>query len=212
MSYPAPTPIYHLTHLKNLLDILNAGGLVPNSYPRVKGGVNISFQSIQERRRRTSVTRGPGGNLHDYVPFYFAPRSPMLYAIWRGNVPDYQEGQSSLIYLVSSAQKVQEYGSAFVFTDGHASMAFSGFYENLQDLNRVDWEVMSSRYWNDTPEDNDRKRRRQAEFLVHGSFPWDLVESIAVTNTKMKTRIEKLFADKFTWLEKPVLIEREWYY
>jgi len=39
---------------------------------------------------------------------------------------------------------------------------------------------MKSRYWNDTIEDNDRKRRRQAEFLVHSFFPLTLVQEIGV--------------------------------
>lgn len=43
---------------------------------------------------------------------------------------------------------------------------------------------MGERYWNDTPEDGDRKRRRQAEFLVYTSLPWRLIEEIGVISRK----------------------------
>lgn len=39
---------------------------------------------------------------------------------------------------------------------------------------------MTARYWYDTDDDPDRKRRRQAEFLVHDFFPWELVSYIGV--------------------------------
>jgi hypothetical protein len=45
---------------------------------------------------------------------------------------------------------------------------------------------MEAWYWNDTPDDPDRKRRRQAEFLVHGALPWDSVEFLAVRNVGLK--------------------------
>jgi ssDNA thymidine ADP-ribosyltransferase, DarT len=52
----------------------------------------------------------------------------------------------------------------------------------------IDWDVMKSRYWNDTNEDNDRKRRRQAEFLVRHFSPWQLITEIGVMNYTIKHR------------------------
>ena len=46
------------------------------------------------------VPIGPGGAVSDYVLFYFAPRSPMMYAIHRGNVPTYGELGTGIDYLV----------------------------------------------------------------------------------------------------------------
>ena len=42
--------------------------------------------------------------LADYVPFYFAPRSPMLYAIYKCNVQDYTGSQEEIVYLVSTVE------------------------------------------------------------------------------------------------------------
>lgn len=76
-----PIPIYHITHIDNLTSILNLGGLMANSRLRRQriNYLDIAHERIQDRRARTSVPCGAGGVLHDYVPFYFAPRSPMLF-------------------------------------------------------------------------------------------------------------------------------------
>jgi len=73
-----------------------------------KRHVSIAYQDIQERRSKIIVSCGPGGTLHDYVPFQFAPRSPMLYTINRGNVPGYLEGQKPLLHLVATIETVKE--------------------------------------------------------------------------------------------------------
>ncbi|MBZ8182847.1 DUF4433 domain-containing protein [Oscillatoria salina IIICB1] len=83
-----PTPIYHITHVNNLSSILNSSGLIAfNQLKQQRANyTDIAHQTIQDRRARKQVPCGAGGVLHDYVPFYFAPRSPMLYTINRGNV------------------------------------------------------------------------------------------------------------------------------
>lgn len=176
------TPIYHITHLRNLRAILEAGGLMAYSVLASRNipHVNIAHQTIQDRRAATRVPLPPGGALHDYVPFYFAPRSPMLYSIHKGNVEGYEEGQPPILHLVTSAEAVQAGGQPFVFTDGHAIKAFTTFYNHLRDLDKVDWKIMQARYWHDTAEDGDRLRRRNAEFLAHQFVPWALITEVGV--------------------------------
>lgn len=160
--------VYHLVHLNSLPPILAAGGLYCKSQlPPEAQRVDLSHYDLQERRRKTPVTCHPEGTLHDYVPFYFAPRSPMLYAIYRNNVRNYSGGQDPLVYLVSTVERVGQAGLDFAFSDGHPIMRLSEFYNDQSDLARLDWEVMRSIYWFDNEEHPDRKRRRQAEFLVH---------------------------------------------
>lgn len=79
----------------------------------------------------------------------------MLYAIHQGNVPTYSDGQESVIYLVSTVEAVQQANLSFVFTNGHGVMALTQFFDAPADLNQVDWQVMTLRYWFDTSEDND---------------------------------------------------------
>ena len=149
---PRPTPIYHITHVDNLPGIIADGGLRCCADLRQSGvGYrNIAYTHIQDRRARTHVPSGPRGVLHDYVPFYFAPRSPMLYTISRGNVATYAEGQQPVVYMVSTVQAVHAAGLGFVFTDGHATIMTSAFYDDSVHLDQIDWTLMRSRYWNDT--------------------------------------------------------------
>jgi hypothetical protein len=206
------TAIYHITHIHNLSLILEHGGLLCHA-SRAElnlSHVNISHQTIQDRRATTRVPLAPYGTLHDYVPFYFAPRSPMLYSIHRGNVEGYTDGQTPILHVVLSAEHIAQKKLPFVFTDGHAIISFSNFYNDLKELNQIDWQVMKSRYWRDTLEDNDRKRRRSAEFLVHRAVPWELVQEIGVINHQVATAVEQILAP---FASHPlVTVHREWYY
>ncbi len=169
----------------------------------------MAHQTIQDRRAHTPVPL-TGGALHDYVPFYFAPRSPMLYTISRGNVAGFSGGQDSVVHIVSTAQTVRDAGLRFVFTDGHGIMAFTEFFAELADLAQVDWGIMATDYWADTDEDMDRKRRRQAEFLVHERFPVQLIQQIGVINQAKKNETEAMLAE--FGLTIPVVSKPGWYY
>ncbi|WP_448572928.1 type II toxin-antitoxin system toxin DNA ADP-ribosyl transferase DarT [Trichothermofontia sp.] len=209
-----PIPLYHITHVSNLSSILRSNGLLANSHlqrlQRKSAQVqDISYENIQDRRARKLVPCGVGGVLHDYVPFYFAPRSPMLYAIHR-RFTRYQGGQEPILHLVTSVEAITTAHLAFAFTDGHAVMDYSDFYDDLDDLGVIDWDVMNSNFWADTDDDPDRKRRRQEEFLVHKHLPWHLVEEIGVFSPAEQREVYQVllnFDDRT-----PVKVYRDWYY
>jgi ssDNA thymidine ADP-ribosyltransferase, DarT len=192
-----PTYLYHITALGNLPSIATSRGLHCFN-GMVRNGVqheSIAYESVQIKRARTAVTCGPRGCLHDYVPFFFAPRSPMLYAIHKGKVTC-SNGQEGLACIVSSIENVQAAGLNFVFTDGHGIMApLTNFYDDLGNLDKIDWKLMEAVYWRDTAEDPDRGRRRQAEFLVHEFFPWECVIGIGVNKASIIARVRDLLAD-----------------
>jgi hypothetical protein len=179
---------------------------------RGQGYQTIAYEHIQERRAIRKVPCGPGGVLHDYVPFYFAPRSPMLYTIDRGNVEACPGGQSTILHLVSTIEAMVDHGLGFAFTDGHAIILFSQFFDDLNDLDKVDWETMRSTFWFDTDVKPDRNRRRQAEFLIHRHLPWSLVQVIGVFDQGMKHRVEGVLADSSCQKLPVVEIHRERYY
>jgi hypothetical protein len=136
----------------------------------------------------------------------------MLFAIHRGQVEGYQDGQRPVLHLVSAAERLAEANTAFTFTDGHAKIAYSAFYEDLADLaSKIDWNVMRSQYWNDDPPRIvDRKRKRQAEFLVPRFFPWQLFSTIGVINDVVRTEVMRVLdgADH----QPEVRVQRNWYY
>lgn len=171
---------------------------------------SIAHQHIKDRRARRQVPVSSGGTLAHYVPFYFAPRSPMLFAISTGNIIGYEEGQCAVVYLVSSVERILEVNRPFCFTDGHADMAVSNYYNDVSQLDHIDWPLMESQYWNDTMYDSDRKRRRQAEFLVHRFFPLTLVDEIGVFDANFQTVVRETMAK--VPCEFAVNVHRKWYY
>ena len=214
MNVPTPTPIFRLLHVVSLETCLRRGGLhAPNHTPN--DGLPyraIHNADIQARRRVRRVPCGPGGVIHDYVSFYFGPRSPMLYQLHTGWVTGYTEGQEPLIYVVSTAQAVQTAGVGFVFSDGHGIATFTQWFDNLADLDKVDWEAVYATTWHDTVEDMDRQRRKQAEFLVHRRCDWSLIQEVGVLNERMKAEVERILR-RFPHSEnRPVNVQREWYY
>jgi hypothetical protein len=210
-SVPQPTPIIHMTHVTNLPKILSAGQLVATSQLLAQGKAftNIAYTSIQQQRSAKRIPCGPGGSLDEYVPFYFASRSPMLCAIHNGRV-NCEGGQNAIIHLVSTAQQVASMGRRFVFTNGHGIMSYTDFYDDLAQLGEVDWDMITAKYWFDTADDGDRKRRKQAEFLVYKSLAWEQVRVIVVGTGAAERQVTQML--QTATHRPPVKLKTNWYY
>ncbi len=194
MTVPIPTPIYRIIHIDNLNVILQRGGIYAHNFTPDDGRQYriIHNSEIQSRRGETALHCGPCGVMHDYVPFYFGPISPMLLQLHTGRVAGYSEGQEPIIYLVSTVQSVQESGTQFIFSDGHGIAHFTSWFSNLSDLHKVDWTMVNARYWSDNVEDMDRQRRKQAECLIYKFCSWDIISEISVINMNMKTKVRAI--------------------
>ena len=86
MPIPDPTPIVRFIHLDNLHVYLTRGGIFAPNFEPADGLVykpNHNVE-IQQRRSVSAVPCGPGGSLHDYVPFYFGYLSPMMFNLKTG--------------------------------------------------------------------------------------------------------------------------------
>lgn len=214
MPVPDPTPILRFIHIDNLEVALRRVGLhAPNFNPND----GLSFRTIhnveiQDKRKEKAIPCGPCGVIHDYVPFYFGILSPMMLQLKTGRVEGYTEGQEPLIYLATTAQAVRDHGTRFVFSDGHGIAAFTSWYGDLADLDKVDWDMVYQRYWADNINDMDRQRRKQAEFLVHQFCEWSLIQQIGVINSAMKARVEDVLGQFDAALHRPVVVRPNWYY
>lgn len=214
MKVPRPTFIYRIMHVDNLALCLRRGMLhAPKHVP--KDGETyraIHNEEISQRRAVREIPCGPHGVLHDYVCFYLGRRPPMLLQLSSGQVKGYDEGQEPIIYLVSSVQTITKAGLRFVFSDGHGIANFTSWFDDVSKLAEVDWDVMDEVYWNDTIDDPDRQRRRQAEFLVHRKCPWEHIHEIVVIDVKVKKRVNAILAQFDRALHRPVRVEQDWYY
>lgn len=205
-------PIYHITHINNLASIITAGGLWSDA-ERIGQGIGvdeIGYENIKLRRLRRPVPLAAGGYVGDYVPFYFGPRSPMLFTINRRNTT-YQGGQNPIVHLVTTVSQAQATGNPFCFTDGHAEMGMACFSDDLAEIEEhVDLPGMNRKYWFDTVDDPTRSFRRQAEFLVHRFFSWDRITGIGVIDKKMKLAVDEVIGKATHTPE--VAVESGWYY
>lgn len=195
MPRPQPTLLYHFTHVDNLASIVREGLLCDTAAPD-HCLVDVGNRGIKEQRRRRPVPVGAGGMVADYVPFYFAPRSPMLYAVLGGQVEQYADGQDPLVYLVTTVERLLELGHQPIYTDRNASHAsrlvrFSADVDELDEL--VDWPLMKAKFWHDTPDDPDRRARRMAECLVHQRVPWIAITRVAAS-ARMRQTVETALA------------------
>ena len=122
----------------------------------------------------------------------------------------YNQGQEPVVYLVSRIDKVLDSCNDWCFADRHPVVKLARVYNDLNDLNKVDWGVMNARMWKDTEEIPDKQERRQAEFLVKNKLPWKAIVGIAVFNREIKNKVQELLAN---CEHKPgVTIVREWYF
>ena len=136
----------------------------------------------------------------------------MLLQLHTGQVEGFHESQGRIVYLVSSAQDIVVSGAGFVFSDGHALAAYTEWFDDLANLNQIDWDTVYTRRWNDDAEHMDRQRRKQAEFLVYQTCAWRLISEIAVLDAATKLEVEAILQRYPHAHQPPVNVHREWYY
>ena len=182
---PANLKICHITHVNNLPGIIQANGLWSDA-KRIELGLvsNLIGMSRIKQRRLTDcdVSCHPGTKVGEYVPFFYCPRSIMLYILHRGNHQDidYRQGQRPIVHLVAdleaSLQWATEQGVPWALSPTNASASYTSFYSRREDLQQIDWQAVGNRDFRDATV----KEGKQAEFLMLNSFPWTLVEQIGV--------------------------------
>ncbi|MCU0427574.1 MAG: DUF4433 domain-containing protein [Candidatus Kapabacteria bacterium] len=207
--------LYRITHRDNLEHIFKIEKLTAPNHPKANQSyIGIGDGTlISTRGKRTIVVEPSGsvaGSFQEYVSFYFGTRSPMLYQIWRGGENVLAQPQRDIVYLVSSVEKVRESGQGFVFSDGHGIHRLTKFYDNLENLTEVDFEMVKEQHWSDTVTDSDRKRRKQAEFLVKSELGVEYLLGIGVFDEETRIFADSLATKYGSRL--PAKVYRNWYY
>jgi len=212
---PAQPKTYHITHVDNLVAIVREGVLLSDATMLTRGGPSVAIGMSEIKRRRIEdimVSCHPGTKVGDYVPFYFCPRSVMLHLIWRANHPDlsYRGGQGPIVHLEADMHEVIEWAQGqarrWAFSLSNAGAYYVQVRDRLDQLDQVNWIAVATMDFRSA----DMKEGKQAEFLVHGSFPWELVQRIGVNSVETKMRAEASLAHASH--RPPVEILRHWYY
>lgn len=211
---PDRPKIYHITHVDNLSSILAAGGLESDArrLAQEAGHTTIGMTEIKQRRLTLEVDCHPGTKVGEYVPFYFCPRSIMLYLIYRGNHLDlaYTGGQHPILHLemdlYSVVQWAKENNRRWAFSKSNAGARYTRFNKNLDNLNEVNWDAVAARDFRDSS----IKEGKQAEFLLHDTCPWKLIERIGVIDEPTAERVSTIFRQN---RHRPaVSVQPDWYY
>ncbi len=214
MTVPAKPRLYHITHVDNLPSIISDGGLVSDAVMVARGGpqATIGMTNIKQRRLALPVDCHPGTKVGEYVPFYFCPRSIMLYLIYRGNHAElaYRGGQEPVLHLEADLEATVAWATAkrkrWAFSLSNAGASYTEFRSSLSQLGEIDWAAVGASDFRPAKV----KEGKQAEFLVHEKFPWSLVTGVGACSVATMNKAAAAMARANH--QPPVNVRREWYY
>lgn len=217
-TVPEKVRIYHIVHLDRLPSIIADGFLWSDAESRRRGspGTTVGMQEIKDRRLASRLTSHPDLAVGECVPFYFCPRSVMLFLLHKGNREGvtYHGGQQHIVHLVADVPKTVDWANRhdlrWAFTMSNAG---SGYFEDradLADLAEINWEAVTATQWSGSGISRDIKEGKQAEFLVEDKFPWKLILGIGVFSQAQGEQVTRLISGL---PHKPqIKVLRKWYY
>lgn len=217
-AVPQSPKIYHIVHVDRLPSIIDDGCLWCDAeiVERNPPGTTIGMNSIKHRRLGLTLTSHPDLRVGACVPFYFCPRSVMLYLIHMANHQElaYRGGQGPIVHLEMGLHKVVEWagqnGRRWAFTLSNAGARYFEDRCDLAQLGEIDWDAVRANKWAGAGVPQSVKEGKQAEFLVEHSFPWGLVSRIGVNSQQIYGQVHA--AIQGTAHQPHVEIKPDWYY
>jgi ssDNA thymidine ADP-ribosyltransferase, DarT len=215
---PAEPKIYHILHVNSLASVVSAGQLYCDSAMLGSSatGTTIGIGEIKNRRLANKIASHPGLHVGECVPFYFCPRSIMLYLLHCANHPDltYRGGQEPIVHLEADLRAAvrwaDENGRRWAFTLSNAGSRYFEDRCDLRQLVEIDWKAVQATTWGGPGASPNLSDGKQAEFLMEGSFPWKLVERIGVLSDEVARMASH--ATRGSGHRPVVEIRRDWYY
>jgi hypothetical protein len=187
---------YRITHRDNLAHILKHGLVNKNHINADPNFVAIGNPEIIDVRSTTLVNLEGYGYIGEYVPFYFTPRSIMLFNIVTGYyAPKVLRRAKEEILVLRCLIEVLVQKNRWFFTNGQANDEETSHYNQLHYLDKLDWECIQNSNFSKSDGDYDRQRRYQAEFLVYDALDVSSIEAICVYSEKMKLWAQKQVND-----------------
>lgn len=203
---PAQTLLYHITSLENLPSMMQGGFLLSDARLTNVTHQVIGYSNIKHRRlTEYGVDCWNGRFVGEFVPFYYCPRSPMLYTLNRGNVPGRPAGcQKDIVHLVTTVARMIALGQQWAISDGNAGSASATFSRDIATLPKLRWDIIESPDWGGV-----RMHFKQSEFLVGDYVPWSEITEIGCYDAAARTRVETMLGSA----KSPrVTVRRGWYY
>lgn len=206
--------IFHVVHSDRLSSIVSDAFLWSDAYVTANklSGTMIGMSHIKERRLRNQLSNHLGLTVGQCVPFYFCPRSVMLFTIAKRTHQDiqYQGGQESIIHLKADLYKSVQWATLnnkrWCFTLSNAGATYFEDRADLSQLSEINWSAVEATQWSQAT----IKEGKQAEFLMEEKFPWQLVEEIGVYSTDQQQLVNQ--ALQSSEHRPPVCVRTNWYY
>jgi hypothetical protein len=205
---PTRTKIYHITDVSNLAGIIGSGGLFSDAQVRVanRNVTEIGYAHIKQRRLdEYKIPCCSGRAVGEFVPFYFCPRSPMLFTINKGSTGRPAGCQTNIVHLVSYVNRATALGRPWAISDGNAGAGYTNFSNENDALQKVDWSVVGSNSWG-----GDRLHIKMTEFLVADFFPAASFVEVGCHNSGVAAQVEQIMARLIPPLN--VHVSPHWYY
>lgn len=210
---PNKPKIYHIVHIDNISSIINTGYLLSDKMVQNNklSAVAIGMKNIKSNRLSKNLLSSYS-NLYvgDCVPFYFCPRSIMLYMLHKDNHPEitYHGGQAPIVHLQAdlyeSVNWAKQNNKNWVFTSSNAGSYYFEDFNDLNQLDQINWNAVNAMNWQDC------KEEKQAEFLLEEKFPWSLIEKIGVYSQNQYQQVK--FKLNTATHQPEIKIEQDWYY
>ncbi|MET0990043.1 MAG: DarT ssDNA thymidine ADP-ribosyltransferase family protein [Glaciihabitans sp.] len=194
--------IYHLTHVKNLADILSAGRLLAdgNSEWDARPTVDISSADNRAARRNALLAAGGSSSVANYVPFALTPKSSIWEGVLGGEADDRLASSvldiapADFVMLVTTVKAVFEAtdardGSnavAVAVTDGDAANPLTRFGSTRDAAERQIRKLRA---------DQLSEVILDAELLVADEFPVERVTLIGVANDRARDVVKSILQD-----------------
>lgn len=212
MPVPEQPKIYHIVHVDRLPHIIAAGHLYSDAHMQAQQGMGttIGMSKIKVRRLTNPLSSHKDLLVGDCVPFYFCPRSVMLYVISRQNNPDltYADGQGPIVHLEADLYATIAWAGQnekrWAFTTSNAGAYYFEDYSSTDKLSKIDWSAVGAKDWVDC------RDAKQAELLLENNFPWGLVERIGVMSETMQQQVNLALCNAD--YKPPVTVLKSWYY
>jgi hypothetical protein len=173
--------------------------------------VAIGNTELIGKRSVREVPIPPGGALSDYVPFYFTPKSPMLYNIKTGYSGVTQRRNDEIVILVSSCQAMADCGVTMLYTDRHAYTKMVKWSANRDDLaDMIDWDILRRHDFARDDAYPGKMDRYQAEALAHRHVPSSALMGVGCVGEVQRRDISAIVGAKGVRLH--VVVRPEWYF
>ena len=178
----------YFTHIDNIEGIIEKG-ILPRKVLEEKGikFKDIANQAVINKGNSKSLLFSDNiyRTLNEAVRLYLIPKTPTLH--------NHRSKQKDIVFILVNSFIISNHEIyKYCFTDGNAASDNSSYFYNLNNLEKLQWDIIHSKSEELNFSDLETKRIRNAEFLIYPEIPIDKVWKFCVNNENTKNKVEMI--------------------